>query len=159
MSTPTISIIAAISRNKVLGKDNKLLWRLPADLKHFKEITTGHPIIMGRKTFDSIGRPLSGRDNIIITRGNQDVPGIIITHSLEEALAEAKKKDSAEIFIIGGGEIYKQAIDLADKLYLTLIDKEFTGDTFFPDYDQFKETNRETHQGEEFAYHFVELEK
>ncbi len=159
MNKPTISIIAAHDKNKNIGQAGKLPWNLPADLKRFKEITIGHPIIMGRKTFDSIGRPLPKRDNIIITRGDLSIPGVTITHSLEEALAEAKKKTSGEIFIIGGGEIYRQAMELADKLYLTLIDKEFTGDTFFPDYNQFKETRRETHQGDEFTYHFVELKR
>ena len=132
-----ISIIAAISRkDRGLGKDNDLLWRIPDDLKRFKKLTMGHPIIMGRKTYESIGHPLPGRDNIVVTR-NEDyqVEGVIVTHSLEEAIEKAKSLDDEEVFIIGGGQIYEQAIPIAQKLYLTLIDTEKEADVFFPEYE------------------------
>jgi len=127
-----ISIIVAVAENNVIGKDNKLIWHLPKDLKHFKETTTGHFIIMGRKTFESNGRPLPNRTNVIITKDkNYQVEGCIIVHSLKEALHLAKGE--TEIFIIGGGEIYKQAMPIAEKIYLTKVNQFFEGDTFFPE--------------------------
>lgn len=127
-----ISIIVAASRNNVIGKDNQLIWRLSADLKRFKALTTGHTIIMGRKTFDSIGKPLPNRTSVIITRQEDyKQEGCTVVHSLEEALEAAK--DQEKVFIIGGGTIYEQALDKADELYLTLVHKEFDGDTFFPE--------------------------
>lgn len=129
----TISIIVAIAENNVIGKDNKLLWRLPADLKYFKELTMGHHIIMGRKTFESIGKPLKDRTNIIITKNILfRAEGCIIVNSLKWALEIAEKKGETEVFIIGGGEIYKQALPLTNKIYLTKIFHRFEGDTFFP---------------------------
>ncbi|MCG8410154.1 MAG: dihydrofolate reductase [Bacteroidales bacterium] len=132
-----ISIIVAVSENNVIGKDNDLIWHLPRDLKHFKETTTGHYVIQGRKTFESFGRPLPNRVNVIITR-NEDlkIDGCIVVHSLQEAL-EAAKTDN-EIFIIGGGTIYEQAMSLADRIYLTKVHQEFEGDTFFPKIDEDK---------------------
>jgi dihydrofolate reductase len=129
----TISIIAAIAENNVIGKDNKLIWHLPADLKHFKELTSGHHIIMGRKTWESIGKkPLPDRTSIVITRDkNYKAEGCILVHSLDEALAAAKEQE--EVFVIGGAEIYKQAMDKADKLYITRVHHKFDGDTFFPE--------------------------
>ena len=126
-----ISIIAAVSKNGVIGVDNKLPWDLPEDLKRFKELTTGNVVIMGRKTYESIGKPLPNRINIVITR-NKDffVPGVITTNSLESALLKAG--GDKHIFIIGGGEIYKQSIGFADKLYITEVDMEVEGDTKFP---------------------------
>ncbi|MDQ2179881.1 dihydrofolate reductase [Marinifilum sp. D714] len=127
-----IAIIVAASRNNVIGKDNQLIWRLSADLKRFKALTTGHTIIMGRKTFDSIGKPLPNRTSVIITRQEDyKQEGCVVVHSLEEALDAVK--DQEKVFIIGGGTIYEQAIDKADELYLTLVHKEFAGDTFFPE--------------------------
>jgi dihydrofolate reductase len=127
-----ISIIVAASRNHVIGKDNQLIWRLSADLKRFKALTTGHTIIMGRKTFESIGKPLPNRHSVIITRQEEyKVEGCTVVHSLEEALEAAKKEE--KVFIIGGGSIYKEAIDKADSLYLTLVHHNFEGDTFFPE--------------------------
>jgi len=129
-----LSIIVAASRNQVIGKDNQLIWRLSADLKRFKALTTGHHIIMGRKTFESIGKPLPNRTSIIITRqADYTAEGCIVVNSLDEALS--KVKDDQEAFIIGGGTIYKEAIDKADKLYLTLVHGKFEGDTFFPEVD------------------------
>jgi dihydrofolate reductase len=127
-----LSIIVAASRNNVIGKDNQLIWRLSADLKRFKALTTGHTIIMGRKTFDSIGKPLPNRTSVIITRQEDyKQEGCIVVHSLEEALEAVK--DQEKVFIIGGGTIYEQAMEKADELYLTLVHKEFDGDTFFPE--------------------------
>lgn len=126
-----ISIIAAVSNNGVIGVDNKLPWDLPEDLKRFKELTTGNVVIMGRKTYESIGKPLPNRINIVITR-NKDffVPDAIVTNSLESALLKAG--GDKDIFIIGGGEIYKQSMGFADKLYITEVDMEVEGDTKFP---------------------------
>lgn len=127
-----ISIIVAVAENNVIGKDNKLIWHLPKDLKHFKETTTGHFIIMGRKTFESNGRPLPNRTNVIITKDkNYKAEGCKIVHSLKEALDFAKNE--SEVFIIGGGEIYKQAMPIADRIYLTKVHQSFEGDTFFPE--------------------------
>ncbi len=129
-----ISIIAAIGKNNELGKENKLLWSLPADMKHFREITSGHTVIMGRKTFESIGKPLPNRKNIVITRDeNYKKEGIEVVHSLEDAISIARQ-GLAEIFVIGGAEIYKQALPVADKLYITHVDAENkNADTFFPE--------------------------
>ena len=129
-----LSIIVAVANNNVIGKDNKLIWHLPADLKYFKALTMGAPIIMGRKTYESIGKPLPGRTSIIITQ-NRDfkADGCIVVHSLESALAEAK--GSAEAFIIGGEQIYRQAMAFADKIYVTRVHETFEGDSFFPETD------------------------
>lgn len=169
-----ISLIAAIAeKNRVIGKGNQLIWKIPEDLKRFREITSGHPVIMGRKTYESIGRHLPDRTSIIITReknynphkfsncSNCDDFRIKICNSLEEALrlAQGKQNDN-EIFIIGGGQIFEQAIKIADKLYLTVIEGEFEGDTFFPDYSNFKKVVFEKsgeHEG--IKYKFIELEK
>jgi dihydrofolate reductase len=162
MNQAKISIVAAIgSGNRALGKDNKLIWAIPADLKRFKQLTTGHPIIMGRKTFESIGRPLPNRTNIIITRNaDYKIDGCLITNSLEAAISKAREIDQQEIFIIGGAEIYKQALPFTDKLYLTIIQEEKEGDVFFPDYSEFtKEFFREEHIESEPHYILLELEK
>ena len=128
-----ISLIAAVSKNRVIGDSNKLIWHLPADLKRFKELTVDNSILMGRKTYESIGRPLPNRRNIIITKDeNYKVDGCEVVNSIEEALLLT----SNNCFIIGGGEIYKQTIDLADKIYLTIIDNDFTGDTYFPEINE-----------------------
>jgi len=127
-----ISIIVAHSKNQVIGKDGQLPWKISDDLKRFKELTTGHSIIMGRKTFESIGRPLPNRTNIVITRqADYNQPGVISATSIEEAIHKAG--DDSEVFIIGGGEIYTQAIEYADKAYVTYINQDIDGDTFFPE--------------------------
>jgi len=129
-----ITLIAAIAENKVLGKDNTIIWHLPDDFKHFKALTSHHYIIMGRKTFESFPKPLPNRTHVIITR-QQDyvVPeGCIVVHSLKEALE--KTKNEPEVFVIGGGEIYHQALQYADKLELTQIHASFEGDAFFPEF-------------------------
>lgn len=142
---PKISMIAAIGNGplhkRVLGKGNQLLWHIPEDLKRFKLITGGHPVVMGRKTFESIvaslGKPLPGRTNIVVTRDKEwSYEGVRAVYSIEEALELARNMPgSGEIFIIGGGEIYAQGLRYADKLYLTLIDDDKEGDVYFPEYE------------------------
>jgi len=130
-----ISIIAAMAKRKVLGKDNKMPWHLPAELQYFKKITLGKPIIMGRKTFESIGKPLPGRENIVVTRQKDFIAaGVTIKHDLESAIAHVSHVD--EVMIIGGANIYQQAINFADRMYLTLIDLECEGDAFFPNWNE-----------------------
>ena len=161
MNKPTLSIIAAIGENRELGKDNKLLWQIPEDMKRFRQLTSGHSIIMGRTTFESIGKPLPNRTNIIVTRdANYHAEGCIITHSLDEAIEVAKKHDEKEIFIIGGGQMYTQAIGIADKLYLTKVKGTFEADTYFPDYAVFKTIiSSEKKQDNNYKYEFLELER
>ncbi len=132
-----INIIVAMGKNRVIGKDNKLPWDLPEDLKRFKKLTTGHVILMGRKTFESIGKALPERTNVVITRNPESlasVPDIIIVNSLEAALDNANKE--TEIFVIGGAEVYKQALPKADVLHVTLISGNFEGDAYFPEIDE-----------------------
>lgn len=157
-----VSIIAALGKTtRAIGKNNQLLWKIPEDLKRFKELTSGHPIIMGRKTFESIGRPLPNRQNIIISRNaNLAVIGATACHSLPEALADAKTNNPKEIFIIGGAEIYKQAMPLADKLYLTLVESDAEGDAFFPNYSDFKKiVSEKSSVTDGLKYTFIDLEK
>lgn len=156
------TIVVAISENNAIGKDNQLLWYLPADLKHFKNITTGHTVIMGRKTFDSVGRPLPNRRNIIITRHVMHIEGCEVVSSIDAALALCA--DEEEVFIVGGAEIYRQSIHLTDRIYLTIVHQKFDADSFFPeiDYNEWMETEREDHQPDEknkLAYSFITLEK
>jgi len=162
-----INIIAAIGKNRELGKDNKLLWHIPEDFKRFKMLTSGHIVIMGRKTYESIGKPLPNRINIVVTRNQSWTPlGCTVCYSLEEAIkkgaafAEASASQR-EIFIIGGAEIYKQSIKYADKLYLTLIDKEYPeADAFFPDHSEFKKKVFEKkHTLGKLQFEFIELTK
>lgn len=152
----TISIIAAIGENNVLGKGNKLIWHMPADMQHFKNMTTGHHIIMGRKTWESIGKkPLPNRTSIVITRDkNYHAEGCILAHSLEDALNRVK--NDSEVFIIGGGEIYKEAISKADKLYITRIHHKFDGDVFFPEIGKewFEAINNDFEKDEKNKYDF-----
>lgn len=152
-----LSIIVAMSDNNVIGKDNTLPWHLPADLRHFKGLTMNHPIIMGRKTHESIGRALPGRKNIVITRDrNYKAEGCTIAHSLEDALQAA---GDGEVFIIGGATIYTLALPLADKLYLTRVHTTIPdGDTFFTFTSaDWKETSQETHPATEDtpSYSFI----
>ena len=127
-----ITIIVAMGKNREIGADNQLLWHLPKDLKHFKELTSGHPIIMGRKTYESIGKPLPNRTNIVISRKNDWFEeGILIVGSIKEALKFAKKIDE-QIFVIGGGNIYEQTLELTDKLEVTLVKTHLKADTYFP---------------------------
>ncbi|MBI2601025.1 dihydrofolate reductase [Candidatus Daviesbacteria bacterium] len=153
-------MIAAIaSGNRALGKDGDLIYKIPDDLKRFREITSGHAIIMGRKTYEAIGRPLPNRKNIIITR-NPDlkVEGCIVVNSLNEALEKAEEDN--EIFIIGGGEIFKQAFLIADKLYLTIIEGNPEADAYFPDYPEFKKVVFEQdHEWNGLKYKYIDLER
>jgi dihydrofolate reductase len=132
-----LSIIAALGRNRAIGYQNQLPWRLPADLQRFKQLTLGHHILMGRKTFESIGRPLPGRTSIIITRQPEyKVEGCLVVHSLEEAIALAKARGEQEAFVIGGADIYAQALSIADRMYLTLVEAAPEADAFFPAFDE-----------------------
>ena len=153
-----VSIIAAVSRNGVIGAGGKLPWHLPADFKRFKELTMGHPILMGRKTFESIGKPLPGRTNIVITRQKDFACcGALTTGSLEEALRICEKE--AEVFVIGGAEIYKEALPLADRIYLTRIEQGFEGDTFLPEINPavWKETSRQDFPDGPLPHSFLTL--
>ncbi|KGL58756.1 dihydrofolate reductase [Polaribacter sp. Hel1_85] len=160
-----ITIIAAIAKNNALGKDNDLIWHLPADLKRFKKITTGHHILMGRNTFESIGKPLPNRTSIIITRNkNYFKDGCLIAHSIEEAIGLVENDD--DIFIIGGAQVYKETIkkDLVNQLDITIVHHEFEADAFFPeiDLDIWEEKSREDFKADEknkFDYSFVSFQK
>lgn len=157
-----ISIIAAIaSGNRALGKDNKLIYRIHEDLQRFKKLTSGHPVIMGRKTFESIGKPLPNRTNIVITHDpSYATEGIVVVHSLDEALRLVQLKGDDEVFIIGGGQIYQEAISKADKLYLTIVEGSPDADTFFPDYPDFtKKVFEEDHESGGLKYKFLDLER
>jgi dihydrofolate reductase len=157
-----VSIVVAISENHAIGKDNKLLWYLPNDLKHFKEITSGHTVIMGRKTYESVGKPLPNRHNIIITRQAITIEGCEVVNSIEAALALCKTEP--EVFIVGGAEIYKQAMHLTDRIYLTIVHKEFEGDSFFPEINKqdWRQTAREDHEPDlknSLPYSFITYQK
>lgn len=134
-----ISMIAAMDENRLIGADNTLPWHLPADFKHFKQVTMAKPIIMGRKTYESIGRPLPGRKNIVLSRGDFQHEGVVTVQSIDEALQEASQttddKPTAEVMIIGGANLYQQMIDKADKLYLTHVKTRCEGDAWFPEVD------------------------
>ncbi len=168
-----LSLIAAIGKNNEIGKGNQLLWKMPADMKHFRTITSGHTVIMGRKTFESIGRPLQNRKNIVITRDAAYMPeGVDVMYSLNEALKLAalergrkfeENQDEVEIFVIGGGEIYKQALPLAQKLYITHIDATLDADVFFPVIGpEWKKMSEDSHPADaenEYPFSFVEYKK
>lgn len=159
---PRISIIAAISKkDRAIGKDNKLLWNIPEDMKHFKNLTTGHTVVMGENTFVSIGKSLPHRTNIVLSvKQGLELDGCVVVHSVEEALEKARQSEHEEIFIIGGASVYKQFISLADRLYLTLVEGEYEADTFFPDYPEFSRIIREEKVNTGvYALTFVVLEK
>ena len=149
-----------MGKNRVIGKNNSIPWKLPADMKRFKELTTGKPVVMGRKTFKSIGKVLPNRTNIVITHDkNYKVKDCIVVHSVDEALKAADRNE--EVMIIGGAQIYKEFIPIANKMYLTLIDEDFEGDSYFPEYnkDEWKEVHREEYKNDKHKYTFVTLEK
>ncbi|MFP4639515.1 MAG: type 3 dihydrofolate reductase [Guyparkeria sp.] len=132
-----VSLIAAMARNQVIGRNNQLPWRLPADLKHFKQVTMGKPLIMGRRTFESIGRPLPGRTNIVLTRDESfSADGVTIVYTINDALSEAEAHldESKEVMVMGGADIYYQFLPRADRMYLTLVELEVAGDAHFPAY-------------------------
>ncbi len=159
-----ISLIVAMATNRAIGLDNKMPWHLSADLKKFKAITMGSPIVMGRKTYESIGRPLPGRSNIIISRNlDYQQTDCLVFNDIKTAITTSSK-DAEEIFIIGGAELYKATLPLADNLYLTLINQEFTGDTFFPeiDFKAWSEVSREDISDDpsvNFSYSFLKLSR
>ncbi len=161
MKKPRISIISAIAKDRAIGKGNRLLWDIPEDLEHFKKITLGHPVIMGQKTYESLKGPLPKRVNIILTL-NKDykASGCTIAYSIDEAIKVASEKDNNEIFFIGGGQIYSQAIKFADRLYLTIVEGEYEADTYFPDYSEFKRViSEKSHESSGYKYTFLELER
>lgn len=162
MRNPHISMISALARkDRAIGKDNALLWHIPEDFKHFKDVTSGHAMIMGENTFKSIGKALPNRTNIVLSLTPDFAPeGCLVARSLDEALALAKEHESEEIFIIGGASIYKQFIVLADRLYLTLVEGVFEADTFFPDYSDFtKVVSEEKRDDGAHTFSFVTLER
>ncbi len=156
-----ISIICVLGKNNAIGYKNKLLWDIPDDMEHFKKITTGHTVVVGEKTFQSIGSPLPNRENIIITLDkNYKANGCKIVHSVEDILEMAKQKKDEEIFIIGGGQIYSLFLPYANKLYLTIVDDKPKADTFFPDYSEFKNIiSEEKKEYNGLKYKFIELTK
>ena len=163
---PRISIIVSIGKNLVIGRQDKLMWPIPDDLKRFKRLTMGHPVIMGRKTFESIlqslGKPLPGRTNIVITRDAAYAPeGAVIVHSLEEAIQKAGEIDKEEVFIGGGAQVYEQALPLTDRLYLTLIDDKKPGDAYLPPYEHLftKMLAEESGEHNGLKYKWVNLER
>jgi dihydrofolate reductase len=155
----TLSILVAMARNRTIGLDNTLPWRIPEDLRHFKALTMGHHMIMGRKTFDSIGKPLPGRTTVVVTRNRElNIEGCLIAHSLEQALAACANDE--EIFIVGGAELYAQALPLADTLNITEIQQDVAGDAHFPEFGRnaWQEVAREVRSQQEpqpLEYHFV----
>jgi dihydrofolate reductase len=156
---PRISIIVAMAKNRTIGVNNTLPWRCPEDLKHFKALTMGHHMIMGRKTFDSIGKPLPGRTTVVVTRDTKlKIEGCLIAHSLQDAIRACANDD--QIFIVGGADIYAQSLPLADMLYITEIQQDVAGDAHFPEFDisVWQETAREVRSQETpqpLHYHFV----
>jgi dihydrofolate reductase len=160
---PRVTIVVAVAANGVMGMDNQLPWRLPADLKHFKELTMGRPIVMGRKTYDSIGRPLPGRENIVVSRRpGLRIDGCVVVDSVEAAFAAAA--DAAEIAVIGGAEIFHLVLPRVDTIHLTRIHAEIAGDVYFPDLDawRWEETAVAHHAADErhaYSFSFVELNR
>ena len=149
MSRPRLSLIVALAQNRVIGIENRLPWKLPEDLAHFKALTLGHPILMGRKTFESLGRPLPGRRNIVITRNSEyQSPGCEVVVTIADAIALCA--DAEEVFFIGGAELYAQVIPLVARLYLTEVQIKSQGDAWFPEFDptEFTETSRVHNLGE-----------
>ena len=164
-----ISIIAAMGKNRVIGNKNSLPWKLPADMKHFKELTIGKPVIMGSKTFESIGKPLPNRDNIILTLDKDySAPGCKIALSVEQAILLAEQssafKESEEVMICGGASVYRQFLNKAGRMYLTMVDHSFEGDAFFPEFDKDEwlvkeEIGHESDEANSYAYTFLTLER
>lgn len=164
-----LSLIAAASENHVIGNKGKIPWHLPADLRHFRDLTRRHPVIMGRKTYESIGHPLPDRANFVVTKTCAAIPGCAVTHSLDTAIKAAESlnpelRGSGEIFIIGGEQIYRLALPTAHRIYLTVVHATFEGDAFFPEFSEkeWRETSRERHEadaGNPYAYSFVTYER
>ena len=157
-----ISLIAAMDKNRVIGNGGKIPWHLPADFAYFKATTLGHPVIMGRTTFESIGRPLPGRKNIVLTRGEFTHDGVDVAHSFDEA--QKLTQGEGDVFVIGGSKVYTEALPVADKLYITFVEGDFTGDTFFPEINwslwrEVKSENREADEKNPHAMRFAVFER
>ena len=155
-----ISLIAAMGKNRIIGKNNSLPWKLPEDMKRFRELTQGKPVVMGRKTFESIGKLLPNRKNIIITHDkNYKIKDCVVVNSINSALKAAK--GSKEIMIIGGEQIFREFLPMANKMHLTIIEEDFDGDAYFPEYNknEWKEVKREEHKTEKYKFVFVDLER
>ena len=151
-----ISIIVAVAKNGVIGDKNSLLWHISEDLRFFKRTTSGHPVIMGRKTYESLGRPLPNRENVVVSRTADSIEGCTVARSLKEAVAMFPAEE--EVFIIGGAQIYALALDIADRFYLTRVEHEYEGDTSFPAWDEsaWRLLSREEHErGEKYPYPFA----
>ncbi len=161
MHTPRISMIAAIGKNRELGKQGQLVWRISEDLKRVKALTTGHPIIMGRKTYESIGHPLPNRTNIVVSRTQAVIDGCTVTETFEQAVEVAREIEEEEIFIFGGSQLFEVGIMFAHRLYLTVIDAENpNADVFFPDYSDFKTIiSSEPHPEHVPPYTYITLER
>jgi len=164
MTPLRLSILVAMAKNRVIGRDNRLPWHLPADLKHFKFLTMGQTIVMGRKTYESIGKPLPGRANIVITRQmDYEIPGAVVVNSLEDALLVCEETSTidTENFIIGGEKLYQQTIKICQRMYITEIQSNFDGDVFFPQFDpgDWEEMQRDKHVDGNLEYHFVVLDR
>jgi dihydrofolate reductase len=157
----SLSVIVALAKNRVIGLNNTLPWHLPEDLKRFKQLTMGHHIIMGRKTYESLGRLLPGRQTVIVTRNpDYKVDGAIVVHSLEQAMSVSSA--DSEAFLIGGAELYQQSLPLAKRLYLTMIDAEFEGDAYFPEieldhWDLLEQQDLISQQG--WAFHYLSYQR
>jgi dihydrofolate reductase len=161
-----LSLIAALSTNDVIGRDNQIPWRLSTDLKRFKELTMGHHLIMGRKTFESVGRPLPGRTNVVITRRPDfRADGVVVVNSLEDAIHLASEAGDQEPFIAGGAEIYRLSIHRADRMYLTRVHTDIEGDTYFPEFDDVSEwrlvdaEHLEADEKNEYAFSFLTYDR
>lgn len=151
-----ISIIVAVAANGVIGDNNSLLWHISEDLRNFKRITSGHPVVMGRKTFESLGRPLPNRTNVVVSRTMTEIEGCRVAAALDAALAGFPEDE--EVFIIGGAQIYAQALDMADKIYITRVEHDYEGDTSFPEWDEtrWRLTSREEFpRGDKYPYPFA----
>jgi dihydrofolate reductase len=155
-----ISLIVVVDEKNGIGKNNQLLCHLPADLKYFKQTTTAHHIVLGRKTYESVGKPLPNRTNIVITRSSKNIEGCIIKESIEDAIAFAKANNENELFITGGGTVYDLTLQLADRIYITQVHHTFDADTFFPHFDKqdWLEIKNEFHKADEknqFDFSFI----
>jgi dihydrofolate reductase len=168
IARPRIALVWAMARNRVIGRNNALPWRLPADMQHFRELTTGHPVLMGRKTFESLGRPLPNRTNIVITSDSHYAPqGCLVALSLDDALALAVPHvppNDPEIFVIGGETLYTQMLSRADRLYMTQVETDAEGDAWFPEFDLgiWKEIQRDVHPADDknpYPCTFLTLER
>lgn len=161
---PRVSIVAAIGRNRELGRGGDLLWHIPDDLKRFKGLTTSHPVIMGRKTWDSLperARPLPNRTNIVVSRQQLEIPSALVAGSVSEAIEKALELDQQEVFVIGGAQVYEAALPYTDRLYLTIIDDTKAADTFFPAYENIftKKISDEEREHNGLHYRWVDLER